>query len=47
MYNGNIVNSRTFATYEVFAFVGLCYLAITLPIERALSRIERRLTRYR
>jgi putative glutamine transport system permease protein len=47
LYNANLVNSRTFATYEVFAFVGLCYLAITLPMSAALNRIERRLTRYR
>jgi putative glutamine transport system permease protein len=47
LYNANLVNSRSFATYEVFAFVGLCYLAITLPMSAALNRIERRLTRYR
>jgi putative glutamine transport system permease protein len=47
LYNANLINSRTFATYEVFAFVGLCYLAITLPMSAALSQIERRLTRYR
>jgi putative glutamine transport system permease protein len=47
LYNANLVNSRTFATYEVFAFVGLCYLAITLPMSAVLSQIERRLTRYR
>jgi putative glutamine transport system permease protein len=43
MYNGEIVNSRTFATYEVFGFVALCYLALTLPM----GALERRLTRYR
>ena len=47
LYNANLVNSRTFATYEVFAFVGLCYLAITLPMSAVLNQIERRLTRYR
>ena len=47
LYNANLVNSRTFATYEVFAFVGLCYLAITLPLSAVLNQIERRLTRYR
>ncbi|HVG97616.1 MAG TPA: amino acid ABC transporter permease [Chloroflexota bacterium] len=47
LYNANLINSRTFATYEVFAFVGLCYLAITLPMSAALGQIERRLTRYR
>ena len=47
MYNGQIINSRTFATYEIFAFVGLCYLALTLPMGAAVSLLERRLTRYR
>ena len=47
LYNANLINSRTFATYEVFAFVGLCYLAFTLPMSAALGQIERRLTRYR
>lgn len=47
MYNGEIVNSRTFATYEVFGFVALCYLAITLPMGAAVGALERRLTRFR
>jgi len=47
LYNANLVNSRTFATYEVFAFVGLCYLALTLPMGAAVAQLERRLTRYR
>jgi ABC-type amino acid transport system permease subunit len=47
MYNGEIVNSRTFATYEVFGFVALCYLALTLPLGAAVGVLERRLTRFR
>jgi putative glutamine transport system permease protein len=47
MYNGEIVNSRTFATYEVFGFVAVCYLALTLPMGAAVNALERRLTRYR
>ena len=31
MYQGEIVNGRTFATYETFTVVGLMYLALTLP----------------
>ena len=46
LYVANLVNSRTFATYEVFGFVALCYLAVTLPMG-AVGRLERRLTRYR
>ena len=47
MYNGEIVNSRTFATYEVFGFVALCYLALTLPMGGVVGLLERRLTRFR
>ncbi len=47
LYNANLVNSRTFATYEVYAFAGLCYLAITLPMGALVAHLERRLTRYR
>ena len=47
MYNGNIINSRTFATYEIFAFIGLCYLGLTLPMGVAVAMLERRLTRFR
>lgn len=47
LYNANLVNARTFATYEVFAFVGLCYLAVTLPMGALVGQLERRLTCYR
>ena len=47
LYNANLLNSRTFATYEVFGFVGLCYLVFTLPMGFAVGQLERRLTRYR
>ena len=41
LYVANLVNSRTFATYEVFGFVALCYLAVTLPMGVAVGRLER------
>ncbi len=47
LYNAQIVNSRTFATYEIYGFVGLCYLVFTLPMGGLLNLLERRLTRYR
>ncbi len=47
MYNGNILNSRTFATYEIFIAVGVGYLALTVPLSVVVSRLERRFTRYR
>lgn len=47
MYNGNILNSRTFATYEIFAAIGAGYLSLTLPLSWVVNRLERRLTRFR
>jgi aspartate/glutamate/glutamine transport system permease protein len=47
MYNGNIVNSRTFATYEVYTFLGVLYLSLTIPLSFAVNYLERRLTRFR
>jgi aspartate/glutamate/glutamine transport system permease protein len=47
MYQGQVVNARTFATYETFALVGLLYLLLTIPLARGVSVLEARLTRYR
>jgi aspartate/glutamate/glutamine transport system permease protein len=47
MYQGQVVNARTFATYETFALVGLLYLLLTVPLAHGVSVLERRLTRYR
>jgi aspartate/glutamate/glutamine transport system permease protein len=47
MYNGNLLNSRTFATYEVFGAVAAGYLLITIPLGFLVNRLERRLTRFR
>jgi aspartate/glutamate/glutamine transport system permease protein len=47
MYQAEVVNARTFATYETFAVVGLLYLILTIPLGRAVGLLETRLTRYR
>jgi|DewCreStandDraft_5_1066085.scaffolds.fasta_scaffold00207_84 putative glutamine transport system permease protein len=47
MYQAEVVNARTFATYETFGVTGALYLALTLPLGWLVSRLERRLTRYR
>jgi putative glutamine transport system permease protein len=47
MYQAEVVNARTFATYETFVVVGLMYLALTLPLSRLVALVEVRLTRYR
>jgi aspartate/glutamate/glutamine transport system permease protein len=47
MYQGQVVNARTFATYETFTLVGLLYLVLTVPLAHAVSALEARLTRFR
>lgn len=47
MYEAEIVNARTFATYETFVVTGALYLALTLPLSRLVNVVEARLTRYR
>lgn len=43
MYQSQLLNSRTFATFEVFTGTILGFLAITLPLSWAVSRLEHRL----
>lgn len=40
MYQGQILNERTFRTFEVFGSVGLIYLAFSLGIGAVLRRLE-------
>ena len=47
MYQAEVVNGRTFATYETFFVTGLFYLALTLPLSRLVALTETRLARYR
>ena len=47
MSRAELVNSRTFATYETFAVVGLMYLSLTLPMGWIVGRLEFRLTQFR
>jgi aspartate/glutamate/glutamine transport system permease protein len=47
MYQTEIVNARTFATYATFAFTGLLYLMLTIPMGQLVRMLELRLTRYR
>ena len=47
MSRAELVNSRTFATYETFAVVGVMYLSLTLPMGWIVSRLEMRLTQFR
>lgn len=47
MYQAEVVNARTFATYETFIVTGLLYLALTIPLSRLVALLEARLTRFR
>ena len=47
MYNGEIVESRTFRTFEVFSAVAVMYLALIAPLTFGVSRLERRFARSR
>jgi aspartate/glutamate/glutamine transport system permease protein len=47
MYQAEVVNARTFATYETFIVVGLMYLALTLPLSRLVRLVEVRLGQSR
>lgn len=47
MYNGQILNSRTFQTYEIFGAVGLFYLCLTLPLGYLINVVDKQLNRFR
>jgi aspartate/glutamate/glutamine transport system permease protein len=43
LYKGQIINTDTFATFEVFSGILIGYLILTLPSAAAVHRLERRL----
>ncbi len=45
MYFGDIVSSRTFVTFDVYIFVGLFYLVLTIPLSLGVGHLEKRLAR--
>ena len=47
MYQTQVINARTFQTYQVFAVAALCYLALTVPLSRLVAMTEARLNRFR
>jgi putative glutamine transport system permease protein len=47
MYQTQVVNARTFQTYQVFGLAALLYLALTVPLSRLVALTEARLNRYR
>ena len=47
LYQTQVINARTFATYPVFFTSAALYLLLTLPLGAAVSHLERTLTRFR
>lgn len=45
MYQGDLISSRTFVTFDVYIFVAIFYLIITLPLSWGVNRLEKRLAR--
>ncbi|WP_342047304.1 amino acid ABC transporter permease [Bacillus sp. OTU530] len=45
MYFGDLVASKTFVTFDVYIFVSLFYLIITVPLSLSVSYLEKRLAR--
>lgn len=47
LYQGEVLNARTFKTYEFFAAVAVLYLVLTVPMSIGVNFLERRLVGYR
>lgn len=45
MYFGDLVSSKTFITFDVYIFVALFYLVLTVPLSLGVGYIEKRLAR--
>ena len=47
LFQTQVINARTFATYPVFFTSAALYLLLTLPLGAGVSHLERRMTRFR
>jgi len=45
MYFGDIISSNTFVTFDVYIFVALFYLVLTIPLSLGVGYLEKRLAR--
>ncbi len=45
MYQADLISSRTFVTFDVYIFVALFYLLLTIPLSLGVGYLERRLGR--
>ncbi len=47
MYFGDLISSETFVTFDVYIFVAMFYLILTVPLSLGVGFLERRLARSR
>jgi putative glutamine transport system permease protein len=47
MYFGDLISSETFVTFDVYIFVAMFYLILTVPLSLGVGFLERRLVRSR
>ncbi|MEH7346400.1 amino acid ABC transporter permease [Bacillus sp. JJ1532] len=45
MYFGDIISSNTFVTFDVYIFVAIFYLVLTIPLSLGVGYLEKRLAR--
>ncbi|MFJ8234857.1 amino acid ABC transporter permease [Ureibacillus sp. NPDC094379] len=45
MYQGDLISSRTYVIFDVYIFVAILYLVITLPLSYGVNRLEKRLAK--
>lgn len=45
MYQGDLISSRSFVIFDVYIFVAIFYLIITLPLSYGVHRLEKRLAK--
>lgn len=46
MYYGDLISSKTYATFDTYIFVALLYLVLTLPLSYMALRVERKLAKH-
>lgn len=45
MYQGDLISTRTFVTFDVYIFVGMFYLLLTVPLSMLVRYFEKRLAK--
>lgn len=45
MYQGDLISARTYVTFDVYIFVGIFYLILTLPLSYGVLRLEKSLAK--